>query len=220
MFSWLGRFLSTSVGKKTVMAITGLSLVGFLIVHLLGNITLWTGGDEAFNAYAANLESLGWLLNAAEVGLLALFVVHAGLALKLAAENRAARPVGYRRREAMGGMTPGSATMLGTGLLLLVFIIIHVADFRIAKLAGEIDDLALAVRARIGSPVGAAIYLAGAVALGVHLSHALQSSIQTLGLSHRRWTPILRLAAIATAILLAAGFATFPLFLLLGGSGS
>lgn len=220
MFSWLGRFLSTSVGKKTVMAITGLSLVGFLVVHLLGNITLWTGGDDAFNEYAESLESLGWLLNAAEVGLLALFVVHAGLALKLASENRAARPIGYRRREAMGGMTPGSATMLATGMLLLVFIIIHVVDFRVAKLGGDIEDLALAVRARIGSPAGAAIYLAGAVALGIHLSHALQSALHTLGLSHGRWTPLLRLAGRALALLLAAGFATFPLFLFLGGSGS
>jgi len=219
MFSWLGRFLSTSIGMKTVMAITGLSLVGFLITHLLGNINLWIGGDEAFNAYAHHLESYGWLLNVAEVGLLAIFVVHAALALKLTAANRAARPVGYRRREAMGGMTPGSGTMLVTGLVLLVFIVIHVIDFRVPKLNGEIEDLAAAVRERLSQPAGAAIYLAGVIALGLHLSHAIQSAFQSLGLYHGRWTPIVRVGGRALALALALGFATFPLFLFFGGSG-
>jgi succinate dehydrogenase / fumarate reductase cytochrome b subunit len=218
MISWPGKFLSTSVGKKTVMAVTGLSLVGFLVVHLIGNINLWAGGDEAFNEYAEHLESYGWLLNAAEIGLLALFVVHAGLALKLTAENRAARPVGYRRRQVMGGMTPGSSTMLVTGLILLLFVVIHVVDFRLPKLAGEIDDLAGAVRDRLSSPVGAGIYLVGVIALGVHLSHAIQSAFQTLGLHHPRWTPLVRIGGRALALLLAAGFATFPLFLFFGGS--
>lgn len=219
MFPWLGRFLSTSIGKKTVMALTGLSLVGFLIVHLLGNITLWMGGDESFNEYAEHLESYGWYLHLAELGLLALFVVHAALALGIAAQNRAARPEGYRRRESLGASTPGSITMVITGLVLLVFLVIHVTDFRVPKLTGEIDDLALAVRARLGTPLGAGIYLAGVIALGLHLSHAIRSALHTLGLHHPRWNPVLRVGGSALALVLALGFATFPLFLFLGGSG-
>ncbi len=219
MFTWLGRFLSTSVGKKTVMAITGLSLVGFLVVHLLGNLNLWTGGDEGFNGYAEHLESLGWLLSVAEVGLLAIFIVHAVLALKITAENRAARPTRYAHRATMGGTTPGSATMLITGLILLVFIIIHVIDFRVPALRGEIEDLAVVVRARLGTPLGAGIYLVGVLAMGLHLSHAIQSAFQSLGLAHPRWTPIVRVGGRVVAVLVPLGFATFPLFLFIGGSG-
>lgn len=219
MSSPLGRFLSTSVGKKTVMAITGLSLVGFLVTHLLGNLNLWIGGDEGFNEYAEHLESYGWLLNAAEIGLLVIFIIHACLALKITAENRSARPVGYRRRESLGGMTPGSATMLITGLVLLVFIIIHVADFRIPKLQGELPDLAVAVRERLSHPAGATIYLVGVIAMGLHLSHAIQSAFQSLGINHPRWTPIIQHGSRALALLLTIGFATFPIFLFFGGSG-
>jgi succinate dehydrogenase cytochrome b subunit len=218
MFRWLGRFLSSSVGKKTVMAITGLSLVGFLITHLLGNLNLWIGGDEGFNGYAEHLESYGWLLTIAEVGLFAIFVIHASLALKITAENRAARSRGYMRRESLGGMTPGSATMLVTGLILLLFIVIHVIDFRVPKLTGELDDLALAVRARLSTPLGAGIYLVGVLAMGLHLSHAIQSGFQSLGLSHPRWTPIIRAGGRAIAVLLTLGFASFPLFLFFGGA--
>ncbi len=199
------------------MAVTGLSLVGFLCVHLLGNFQLWAGGDVAFNEYAAHLESYGWLLHVAEIVLLVLFVVHAGLALKIAAANRAARSVGYRSRESMGGSTPGSATMVITGLVILLFLVIHVIDFRVPKLAGRIDDLALALRERLATPAGAGIYLVGVIALGLHLSHAIQSAFQTLGLQHPRWTPIVKLGARALALVLALGFATFPLFLFFGG---
>ena len=219
MFPWLGRFLSTSVGKKTVMAITGLSLVGFLITHLLGNLNLWIGGNEGFNEYAEHLESYGWLLNVAEIGLLVIFVIHVGLALKITAENRAARPVQYVRRESHGGKTPGSSTMMITGLILLLFIIIHVVDFRVPKLAGELDDLALAVRERLAHPLGAGIYLIGVAALGLHLSHAIQSAFQSLGVNHPRWTPFIKLGGRGLALVLALGFATFPLFLFFGGSG-
>ena len=215
-----GRFLSSSVGKKTFMAFTGLGLVGFLIVHLAGNLTMFAGGDEAFNAYAEKLESYGWLLHAAEIGLLALFAVHVALALRLARENAAARPEGYRVRASSGAKTLGSSSMLVTGLIVGVFVVIHVVDFRIPKLAGEIDDLALAVRARLASPVGALIYLAGVLVLAVHLSHALQSAAQTLGGHHPRWTPFLRHGARALAVLLALGFAAFPVLLFLGGGPS
>ena len=108
MPSWIGRFLSSSVGKKTVMALTGLSLVGFLVVHLLGNFTLYTGGIEGFNEYAAKLEDLGGLLMAAEIGLFAIFVIHMGLALRIARENKRARQENYRIRATMGHSTAAS----------------------------------------------------------------------------------------------------------------
>ena len=217
MLSWIGRFATSSIGKKTIMALTGLALAGFLVVHLAGNLTLY-GGDEEFNGYAEKLESYGWLLTAAEIALAALFVVHIALALRLARENAAARPQRYQVRSSMGRRTIGSATMVLTGLVVAVFVAIHVADFRAPMLAGGIDDLAAAVRTRLSSPLGAGIYLVGVTALGVHLSHALQSALQTLGLEHPRWTPVLRAAARALALVIALGFASFPIVLFLGGA--
>lgn len=217
MLSWIGRFLTSSIGKKTFMALTGLSLVGFLVVHLVGNLTLYSS-NEAFNEYAHKLESFGILLNVAEVGLLGLFAVHIGIALRLSRENATARPQGYQVRNSMGRKTIGSSSMMITGLIVGVFVVIHVIDFRVAKLSGNIDDLALAVRERLGSPLGATIYLGGVIALGVHLSHAIQSAFQTLGANHPKWTPLLTGAARGLAAILTLGFASFPIILLLGGS--
>ena len=106
MPSWLARFLSSSLGKKSLMALTGLALIGFLILHLAGNLSLYADDDgTAFNAYAQELESFGPLLWVAEAGLLALFVVHIGLALKVSREGREARGIGYRVRANMGKKT-------------------------------------------------------------------------------------------------------------------
>lgn len=201
------------------MAVTGLSLVGFLVVHLAGNLTLYQDGDT-FNAYATKLESYGVGLHAVEIGLLAVFAVHIVLALRLARENSAARSTRYRVRAGEGRRTAGSSTMVVTGLALGLFLVVHVTDFRIPKLAGEIDDLAGAVRARLATALGATIYLVGAGALGLHLSHGVSSALHTLGAHHPRWSPLLRAAGRAIAVILALGFASFPIYFLFAGGAS
>ncbi|HIF40052.1 MAG TPA: succinate dehydrogenase cytochrome b subunit [Planctomycetes bacterium] len=215
MPSWIGRFLSSSVGKKTVMAVTGLSLVGFLVAHLLGNFSLYTGGIEGFNEYAAKLEDLGGLLMAAEVVLFAVFVIHVSLALRIVRENRLARDEAYRVRATMGNSTRASRSMAITGLVVLLFLIVHIIDFRVPTLVGDMDNLGAAVVERLGSPVGATVYLIGILALGLHLRHAIQSAFQSLGIQHPQWTPILRVGALALAAALAIGFASFPIYCLL-----
>lgn len=217
----LRRFLDTSVGRKTVLAITGMSLFGFVVVHLLGNFTLFSG-TEALNEYADKLEALGPVLIVAEVGLLVLFVVHMGLALSLNRQSREARPEGYRQRANMGNSTTASRSMLITGLVLGVFLVIHIADFRIKKIMGNPDvaDLGQAVVDRITSPIGLVIYLGGIIALGLHLRHALQSAFQTFGLSHPRWTQNVRCASVAIATLITLGFLSIPLYLLFIGQGA
>ena len=215
MPSWIGRFLSSSVGKKTVLAVTGLSLVGFLVAHLLGNFSLYTGGIEGFNEYAAALEDLGGLLMAAEVGLFALFVIHMGLALRIVRENRLARQEAYRVNATMGSSTAASRSMAITGLIVLLFLIVHIIDFRVPTLLGDMDNLGEAVVQRLASPVGATIYLIGILALGLHLRHAIQSALQTLGIQHPNWSPFLRAGAMALAAALAIGFASFPIYCLL-----
>ena len=102
------------------------------------------------------------------------------------------------------------------------FIVIHVFDFRVQKLAGNpaMDDLALAVRERIGSPIGAFIYLAGIVALGLHLRHGFSSALQTLGANHPKYNGLIQAAGMGLAALIALGFASFPIYLLATGGGA
>jgi len=214
MLSWVGRFLSSSIGKKAAMALTGLGLVGFLVVHLLGNLTLYADDTgEAFNHYAETLEANPFL-PVAEIGLALLFAAHIALAVRVTAENREARRQGYRLRASMGERTLASATMIVTGVIVLVFLVVHVADFRIPKLFGRIDDLAAAVKLRLASPLGAGIYLVGVGALGIHLAHAFKSAFQSLGLNHPRFTPLIARTSVALAVLLFLGFVSFPVVLL------
>lgn len=213
-------FLESSLGQKVLMAVTGLCLVGFVIAHLLGNLS-FLGGHEAFNAYAHKLEDLGPLLWVGELLILALFLIHISLAIRLTQRSRAARPEGYRMRESLGQASAGSRSMLVTGLVLLGFLVIHIADFRIKKLLGdpEVADLAEAVATRITSPVGFLIYAIGILALGLHLSHAVQSSLQTLGLNHPKHTGLMKKAGRGLAALLTIGFLAIPIFLLMTGQG-
>jgi len=219
MLSWLGRLLGSSIGKKVFMALTGLALIGFLIVHVAGNLTLFVDEDgSSFNAYAHALES-NPLLPIAEVGLLALLVAHIALGLRVSMDNKAARESRYELRASMGEKTLASSSMLVTGIVILIFLVVHIVDFRIPKMFDDID-LAEAVKVRLSSPLGAGIYLVGVAALGLHLSHAFKSAFQTLGINHPRYTPWIRCASLGLAVLLFLGFASFPIYYFLQGGGA
>ncbi|MCP3920251.1 MAG: succinate dehydrogenase cytochrome b subunit [bacterium] len=221
MLSWLARFLSSSIGKKVAMALSGLALIGFLIAHLAGNLTLYVDDDgTAFNAYAHKLESYGPLLIVAEIGLVALFLVHIGLALSVTRANREARDTRYQQRSSMGNKTAASSSMLITGLIVGVFLVIHIVNFKVPRMTGSGEDLAALVKTRLGSPLGASVYILGVAALGLHLSHAFKSALQTLGANHPKYNPLIQSLSLALAVLLFAGFVSFPLVLLLSGGGA
>jgi len=219
MLSWLRRTLSSSIGKKALMALTGLLLIGFLLVHFAGNLLLYAGDDgHAFTQYALAFESKPALLYAAEVLLTALFVVHIVLGIRVTLQNREARAERYRARASHGARTPGSATMIVTGLVLLLFLLVHVYDFRLTKDSG--DELVGLVRARLSGGIGFLIYTLGVVALGLHLSHAFQSALRSLGVDHPRYDRLVRGASIALGVVLGLGFLSFPLVFFFGGTSS
>lgn len=203
------------------MAATGLLLVGFLVVHLAGNLLIYADKEAAgFDAYAKKLDE-NPLLPVAEVVLAALFVVHIGFALRLNLENKEARSQGYAVRASLGKRTLSSASMVVTGLLVLVFLAVHLYDFRIGKLLADAGpSLGRMVRRRLSTPLGSGVYLLGVGALAVHLRHAFRSAFQTLGVNHPRLNPILERAGWAVAVLFGLGFASFPLYFLLAGGGS
>lgn len=218
---WLGNALASSVGKKTVMGLTGLLLVGFLLEHLYGNLGLMPpfGDDhgERFTEYRDGLHSFGIWLNFAEVGLAALFLCHAYLGIRLSLENREARKQGYAVRNDRGAKTFGSGSMFITGALLLGYLIKHITDFRLNDEYQEAPFETIA--ATLSQPGNALIYVVAMLVLALHLSHGFQSAFQSLGFNHPRWTPILRVTGYALALAFAGGFALIPLYYLLVWSG-
>jgi succinate dehydrogenase / fumarate reductase cytochrome b subunit len=208
MLQRLGAFLRSSIGRKFVMALTGAALALFVLIHLIGNLTLFADAEGlAFNAYAHTLESSP-LLPLAEIGLAAVFVLHIYLGIRGVLENREARPARYKDLAPHGNRTLASTSMIVTGLLVGAFLVIHLIDFRLAP--RDAEGLASMVVVRLSKPIGALIYLIGVIALGVHLWHAFQSLFQSLGISHPRYRPLIVRAGWAFAVLIALGFAAFP----------
>jgi succinate dehydrogenase / fumarate reductase cytochrome b subunit len=210
----IGNALASSVGKKIVLGLTGLMLVGFLLEHLHGNLKLIEDpSGAAFDEYVAFLQGFGPLLVLSEIGLGLLFAAHVFLALRLTLENMQARRQGYVIRNNRGASSLASISMFATGSLILGFLLKHMLDFRFA--AGFFEDPSGTVAATLSSPGHATVYIAAALLIGVHLSHGFRSALQSLGANHPAWNPLLENAGKLLAVLLALGFAAIPVFFLL-----
>ena len=207
----LPRALRSSVGQKVLMAISGTMLSLFLLVHGAGNSTLFLGRDS-FLSYAEKLHSLGVLVSLFEISLLAVFLLHVAVGIALFLQNNAARPVRYQVDKAAGGRTPGSRTMPYTGVVILIFIVVHLLNFHFTDHSIPIADI---VKNVLGQPLSAFFYMAAMAVLGLHISHGFWSLLQTLGINHPQYDCTLRNAALALALLLAALFILIPLCTLL-----
>lgn len=201
----------SSILKKTVMALTGLALVGFLIAHLSGNFLLFRGADK-FNAYAEFLEHQGGLLVLAEVGLLAVFLLHIYSAIRVTLENKAARPVPYETKQSGGTSTFGSRTMMISGAIIALFIILHVKMFKFTDHEHVDGELWGLVMQAFANPLIALGYMAAMIVLGLHLSHGFSSAFQTLGLTKPGWAKCYKKAGLVVGWLIAIGFFTMPLY--------
>lgn len=204
-------FLESSIGKKIMVALAGVLLIGFLVTHLAGNLLMFVG-EGAFNKYAEALES-NPLLPVAEIGLVALFLLHIAMSARATLANRAARPEGYQSYKGKGARTPGSRTMALTGTLILAFVVIHVATLKY-KVGGEKGQelFAHVVGWFSGSKLYAGFYLLAMLGIGLHLSHGVQSAAQTFGLNHPRYTPLIKKAGLGLAAAIALGFASLPFY--------
>jgi succinate dehydrogenase / fumarate reductase cytochrome b subunit len=208
---WLTRTFSSSIGKKQIMAVTGLGFCLFVLIHLLGNLTIY-GGKGSFLSYVERLHSLGSLVTLTELGLAVFAVLHIAIGLLLFVQNLQARPVRYAIQKRAGGRTIGSITAPYTGLLILVFIIIHLLKFRFVDKTTTNDFIILSETfARIGYVL---FYLVGVVVLAVHVSHGFWSGFQTIGLNHPKYMPFIQRFGIFFSIALGVGFASIPLYIL------
>ena len=216
----LRRVLSSSIGTKLLIGATGLLLFAYLLLHLAGNLMVFAG-QETFNHYAHALSS-NPLVVPAELALLAFFLVHVYKAVTMWTKNRAARPVAYEEK-AWAGHTSrkslASTTMIWTGLVILTFVIVHVAHIKYGAWyqIGDppIRDLYRTEVEVFTSPVWVGFYVVCMALIGFHLRHGISSAFQSLGASHPVYTK--RLVALGTvvAILIAGGFAIIPIWVYL-----
>jgi succinate dehydrogenase / fumarate reductase, cytochrome b subunit len=207
---WLIRALSSSIGKKQIMAVTGLGFSLFVLTHLLGNLTVYNG-KEAFLSYVEKLHSLGGLVTLAELGLVVFAVLHIGLGLLLFVQNLQARPVRYAVKKRAGGRTIGSITAPYTGFLILVFIVVHLSKFRFVDKAMTDDFIILS---NTFTQVGYVLfYVLGVIVVAFHVSHGFWSGFQTIGLNHPKYMPLIQRFGTLFSIVLGTGFASIPIYL-------
>jgi succinate dehydrogenase / fumarate reductase cytochrome b subunit len=208
--SWLIKTLSSSIGKKLMMAVTGLFFCCFLVVHLMGNLTVY-GGKESFISYVDHLHSLGPLIHVAEAFMIVFALVHVITGLMLALDNFKARPVKYEVNKNGGGRTFGSATMPYTGLILLMFVIAHLKGFHFAdKTTRSVYDI---MTGAFSDRSIVAFYVFAMIVAGIHVSHGLWSAFQTLGINHEKYTPAIKGAAFVFSLMVGAGFGFIPLWI-------
>lgn len=208
--NWLVSTLTSSIGKKLLMAVTGFGFILFLSAHLAGNLTLY-GGRESFNAYAENLHALGVVLLFAELGLLLFALIHVVTGLTLFVQNFRARPERYQVNKRAGGRTLGSATMPYTGILLLIFVIFHLINFSFADQSQTtIYDI---VANAFSNPLYVILYVVAMIVVAIHVSHGFWSAFQTVGANHPKYMPAIRTISILFALLVGFGFGLLPIFM-------
>jgi succinate dehydrogenase / fumarate reductase cytochrome b subunit len=209
--------LQSTVGKKVVMAVTGVILVGFIITHVAGNLLVFAGPDE-LNAYSHLLKSNLEVLWGARVVLLVSAVLHVWSALGVTRASWAARPVGYGKNEPQV-TTLAARTMRVGGVLLLAFIVFHLLHFTVGAIPTlpiSETDVYSNVIAGFSTPWVAAIYLVAMVALAGHLYHGAWAAFRTLGLSRPSPTPTQRSVAVLVAVGVWAGFTAIVVAIVAG----
>jgi succinate dehydrogenase / fumarate reductase cytochrome b subunit len=216
----LKRYMGSSIGKKQLMGVTGIALYAYLFVHLVGNIGMLFGA-ERYNRYGyLLLHEMAELIVPIEVGLIIAVLIHISLAIRLSLENKAARPSAYAVKK-NSKATLHSASMMMTGTAILIFIIIHVAHFRYGAVTGHtmITYDGIRMRDLYGTMMSAFAvwWYAGAYVLAMilifsHLAHGVQSSLQSLGFNHPKYTPLVHWAGRAYAVLISGGFALMAIW--------
>lgn len=224
----LRAIASSPIGRKVLTGITGLGLTIFVLVHMAGNLGYFSSDPDAYNKYADFLISgTGPLIYVVEIGLLAFALMHIYLGIKIYFGKREARPVDYKKYRSAGKpskQTGSSRTMIFTGMVILIFLVIHLQTFKfgpgmeegyVATLddGSQIRDLKRLVTEKFQHPLYAFGYPAVMLLLGFHLRHGIWSAFQSLGATNPRITPILYTVGGLVAALIAIGFLILPLYI-------
>lgn len=212
-------FLYSSIGKKVVMGLTGLFLIAFLLVHcFINSLIFFNDGGLTFNI-GADFMAHNWLIRAGELVLFAGLIIHVFQALVLTLENKKARPVGYAQINGAANSSWYSRSMGLLGTLLLIFLIIHLAHFwvksRFTGLPGEDangnENLYAVMQTTFTQLWVVILYCLSMISLAYHLMHGFQSAFQTLGLNHKKYTPLIKKTGLAFSIIIPVIFALMPI---------
>ena len=223
-------FLRTSIGRKWVVSLSGLFLIGFVVVHMAGNLQMFSPTADAINRYAHLLKSNGLLLWAFRLALLTAAAAHIWAALSLARENRAAKPLNYAvaGRKSRLHVTLASVTMVISGTVILAFVVFHllhftaqVVDRSYATMETMVDgktvhDVHRMVVSGFSRPLISGFYLLAMGLLFFHLRHGAASLCQTLGIRDRKLAKAIDAGSWILAVVLFLGFSSIPLAVLLG----
>ena len=215
--SWVNRVFSTTVGSKIIVACTAIILTGFVIGHLIGNLKVFAGPDS-LNGYAKFLKDLGPFLWVARGGLILMFVLHVALAIRVKWKSAAARPIPYAYPATIQASV-ASRFMLMTGLVILVFLLFHLAHYTFGVVEGTAarehylelhdaqgrHDVYRMVISGFSNPLISVFYLFAQVMLFLHLSHGIGSVFQTLGLNAPRFQRLIKKASLGIAFLILVG---------------
>ena len=222
--SWFTDTMQSSIGKKWVMALTGLFLITFLIVHLIGNLQLLKTEGDAFNIYAAFMTT-NPLIKTTSYLLYASILIHAIYGLWLTQLNRKARPIRYAVTNPGANSTWSSRNMGILGTIILLFIVIHMRSFWYKMHFGEIGkvmidgqeykDLYTVTKTAFASEGYVLFYVIAMAAIAFHLVHGFQSAFQTMGWNHPKYSPVVKAAGLGIAIIIPALFAFIPVYMLL-----
>lgn len=214
---WLLKALNSSIGKKFVMALTGICLILFLVIHLVNNLTLFAG-PELFNTVVKNLDGIKPLIRVVEVILASIFILHIFNGVRLWIENKKARPEDYTINGSRKNSNVFARTMIFSGSLVFVFLVVHLRTlwmtFNFDNEVKESHRYYNAVVSAFQSPSYAIFYVIAVIILGFHLNHGFQSAFQTFGWNNKKYFPFIEklgtFYAVATALL----FASIPIYFL------
>jgi succinate dehydrogenase / fumarate reductase cytochrome b subunit len=219
--SRLRRAFSSSVGTKLLIGLTGLALFAYLVLHLAGNAMVFAG-PEIFNEYSHTLIS-NPLVIPVEIGLLLIFILHIYKTFTMWMHNTAARPVSYREKRYAGHTSRksiASSTMIGSGLVTLLFVLVHVKQFKYGAWYQTVseDPIRDLYRTEIEvfrQPAWVAFYVISTLIVGLHLRHGISSAFQSIGFDHPLYTRRLTIVGIVCAAIIGVGLALIPLLLYL-----
>jgi len=211
-------FLGSSIGKKVVMALTGVILFGYVLGHMIGNLQVYLG-PEALNHYAVVLRQVfhGWALWIVRVLMLVAVGLHIWAATALTLESRRARRVGYGEQK-WKESTYASRTMRWGGVIIALFVVFHILNLTTGTVhpgfvEGDVYHNFIAAFQNVPTSI---VYMIAMIALGLHLRHGVWSMFQTLGVSHPRYIAMAKAAALLFAVIIVAGNLSFPIAVLAG----
>jgi succinate dehydrogenase / fumarate reductase cytochrome b subunit len=213
-------FLSSSIGKKFLMGLTGLFLVSFLIVHVSLNSAIFLNdGGQTFNA-GADFMAHNPVIRIIEIGLFAGLILHVFQAFVLTMENKKARPIAYQVVNGSANSSWYSRSMGILGSLLLIFLVVHLGNFwlptKVAVFSHTEHNTFNEMKLVFSQWYFVAVYLIGVAALLYHLLHGFQSAFQTMGLNHKKYTPLIKKVGIWFSVIVCILFAAMPITMFFG----